>query len=164
MDESANRNWNIQSLTPPGKGKKDSKSRVISARLHPSHEKERDALEVFDGLRLQGFDARSIITDALLFAAGRTPEMFQREDRLTETVYQLDHKLEILTSLEEKMDALTEALSSRMGDLLKAIRDTDPDGLRQFANQEVNETEELELSDDFIANARKAARKTFKDT
>lgn len=141
---------------PPGKGQtgpqEGPKSRVISARLHPAYEKERDALEVFDTLTQQGYSPREILTDALLYVAGRTPEMYDRESRLAET----------MESIEGKVGALSDLFLGRMEELLVAIKNTDPEGLRQFANHRHEEHGDVELSDDFITNVQRAARKTFR--
>jgi hypothetical protein len=49
----------------------------ISFRLHPSDEREKQAIEIIQGLEEKGYSIREIMTDALLRASGVTPEMFR---------------------------------------------------------------------------------------
>lgn len=53
------------------------KSVSISFRLHPDDERERQAIEVIQDLEAKGYAIREIMTDAILRAAGYTPEMFK---------------------------------------------------------------------------------------
>jgi hypothetical protein len=53
------------------------KSISISFRLHPDDERERQAIEVIQDLEAKGYSIREIMTDAILRAAGYTPEMFK---------------------------------------------------------------------------------------
>ena len=52
----------------------------ISFRLHPSDPKEKQAIELIQQYTEQGLEPRKFITDALLRAAGFTPEMFRESD------------------------------------------------------------------------------------
>lgn len=57
---------------------------TISFRLHPSDPKEKQAIEIIQDLQAKGYAPREIMTDAILRAAGYTPEMFREGgDKLT---------------------------------------------------------------------------------
>jgi hypothetical protein len=147
---------------PPGKGKKGSTgavSRVIGARLHPkSCDEEKEALATYDAKVGEGFTPREILTDALLRAAGYTPEMFRpRQERVDGAITRLESKLEVLDSIEGRLDALQDMVESSIGNLLRQIRSIDPEGLRRFASAD-DEEDGGEFSDDFIKNARRAVR------
>lgn len=52
----------------------------VSFRLHPSDERERQAIKIIQEYMAQGIEPRKFITDALLRSAGITPEMFRDSD------------------------------------------------------------------------------------
>lgn len=139
-----------------GRKEPEQKSRVISARLHPEDEHEGAALEIFDALVAQGYRAREIITDALLHADGRKPDMFKR-NRDVDAVIDSLHDLPAMAS---KIDGIADVLSNQIADLLKNIKSADPAAFRAFANHETDD--DNALTDDFVENARKATRKTFR--
>lgn len=56
------------------------KSEIYSFRLHPSDDRERDAIEIIKQLQAEGWSVRDIVTDAVLYAKGRTPEMYKYSD------------------------------------------------------------------------------------
>jgi len=138
----------------------NSRSRVISARLHPSDEHEEAALAVFDDLVAQGYNARQIFTDALLRANGYTPDMFRRDTRIDNVIDRLESHVAQMPDVSEKLDTLIGLFEARMDDLLRNIKNADPQAFREFANAEP--TEAHTFSDEFIVNAQKAARRTFK--
>lgn len=138
----------------------NSRSRVLSARLHPSDEHEEAALTVFDDLIEQGYNARQIFTDALLRLHGYTPDMFRRDARIDSVIDRLEAHVSQMPDVSEKLDALMQMFETRLDDLLRNIKDADPQAFREFANAE--QTEQHSFSDEFIANAQRAARRTFK--
>lgn len=151
---------------PPGKGNKkaedEAQSRVISARLHPSDEYERAALQVFDGKIADGFTPRQILTDALNFAAGHTPDMFRREGRIDGATEKLETLVRQLNpeDLDMRLSELLSAFEQRIETFLKSLRSTDPTGFKRFADSQ--EDDELDLDEEFIKNAKKAVRKSFR--
>jgi hypothetical protein len=63
------------------------KSTVISVRLNPAIKEDRQAIEIIEALKKRGFTTRSIITDAILKAAGHTPEMYHdSQDTVTRPI------------------------------------------------------------------------------
>lgn len=147
---------------PPGRaGKKLVKSRVISARLNPEFAEERAALKVFDDLVEQEYSPRQIITHAILQANGYTPEMFHKE-RSDAVVVALEEQLMHLDlkGLSDKIDAIYDFIAHQIIDVLRNVKSADPDAFRSFANQESGD--DMELDEEFVRNAQRAARKTFK--
>lgn len=131
------------------------KSRVVSARLHPEHEYEGAALDILDALIAQGYETREIITDALLHMEGRTPEMYHRERDVNEVL----DSLQDLPTITQKIDNLSDFITHRIAELLSNIKREDPAAFRDFANDE-DDTGGFDPA--FMENAKKAARKTFK--
>jgi hypothetical protein len=135
---------------PPAREKRGQESRVISVRLHPDDQHEGEALNVFDDLRAQGYTPRQIMTHALLHVSGHTPEMFRHES-LPDGA---------LNTINVRLGHIADMIEGNMAQLLHNVKQADPDAFRQFANNE--QQGEYDLGDDFIRNAQKAARKTFK--
>ena len=136
---------------PPGRGNKDIKSRVIAARLHPDYEDERAALAVYDEHVLQGYAPRDILTAALLAMADKQPKVKRSDKNLAG----------VLDSIGEKIDALGALWENAIPNLLRDLKRSDPKGLQQFAD---GEEAEGEFSEDFIRNARQAAKRSFRQT
>lgn len=132
----------------PG-GTTGKKSRTISVRLHPDDEYERAALAEFDKLLSEGFSARQIITHAILDASGHTPEMY-RDSRTNPAMHQI----------QQQLDALTHMFDEHLGELLRSIKNADPDAFRRFANHD-DADGRFDLDTDFMANARTATRRTW---
>lgn len=148
--------------TPPPKG--DRKSQVISARLHPSDPYEKKALEIFEARKAEGWTPRDIITDALLRSEGFSPEMFRSEGRMQSALAELEAKLGALDALEElpsQLTALQHAIEGSIIGLLKDLKRSSPGEFRRFAEHDEDEHGDIELSQDFIKNARRAARRSF---
>jgi hypothetical protein len=148
-------------------GKKQ--SRIVSVRLHPRKEHEGEALRIIDEKLDEGYTLKQILVDAVLHAAGRTPEMFSQEDRINNTMANLQDKLESIDHLEVGVNALQqlerrfqEMLESSIASLLKQIKRDDPANLRKFAESE--DDDDLDLPSDFIKNAQRSARKTYKQS
>jgi hypothetical protein len=57
-----------------------SKSKTYAFRLHPDDEREQIAMEIIERLLSEDWTMRQIMTDAILHADGRTPEMFRGID------------------------------------------------------------------------------------
>lgn len=57
-----------------------SKSKNYAFRLHPNDQREADAMEIIEALKEDGFTLRDIMTDAILRAGGRKPEMYRHTD------------------------------------------------------------------------------------
>ena len=165
-------------VPPPGRGKRDEgskvQSQVISARLHPAFAEEKTALEIFNAHVKAGYAPRDIITDALNRAAGLTPEMFREQERVNSLAYRLERQLDEMGGLSEQIESgigglntqieamrseLLAALADRIGDILRSIKNADPIAFKEFAE---TEDEGIELSADFIANARKAFKGNYR--
>jgi len=166
------------SVPPPGKGEggkpSRAKSQVISARLHPAFPTEKSALDIFNSLLAAKYTPRAIITDALNRAAGLTPEMFADQERVNSLAYKLEQQLEDIGDLSNKIDdgigsintrietmreELLTALTDRIGDILRSIKTSDPVAFKEFA---VSDDEGLEFSAEFIANAKKAFKGSYR--
>lgn len=137
---------------PPSREKRGQESRVISVRLHPDDQHESEALVVFDDLRAQGYTPRQIMTHALLHVSGHTPEMFRHES-LPDGA---------LNTINVRLTQIADMIEGSMGQLLHNVKQADPEAFRRFANHDEMGAEGYDLDDDFIQNAQKAARKTFK--
>jgi hypothetical protein len=121
------------------------KSTVIAARLHPEKEREYMALQIYDQLLSNGKTPRAILTNALLSLANVDMDRMLPE--------------------EPRMDVMKSQLNEIQGDiraLLQAIKSADPTAFRAFANESADEPEEIQVDADFIANAKKAMRQSFR--
>lgn len=79
-------------------------SKVFSIRVHPSNPYEAKFIEIMDVLKEEGYSNREIIVDAVLYADGKTPEMFSGE-RLTEAIVERmlsEFAQSIVSELEER--------------------------------------------------------------
>lgn len=56
-------------------------ARSYSFRLNPAFPEDADAIALIDGLLAQNWSTRQIMTDALLHADGRTPEMYSTQQQ-----------------------------------------------------------------------------------
>lgn len=138
---------------PPGragKGESNPQTKVISARLNREFEEEARALEIFEEKVNDGYSPRQILTDALLRAGGYTPDMFRRGG------------IENASDLTTKIDELYHMFASSIGDILKAVKRSDVQKFRQFANSEAEDDTDLDLDEDFIRNARNAVRRSYR--
>lgn len=139
----------MRGSNPPGRAAKgDKKSEVLSARLSREYEDERNALAIWERWKKDGYSPREIITSALLKLDGDAPST-GRADTLEER---------ILSRIEQRVE-------ETLAHVLKDIRRADPNGLQAFAasNDERDEVDEdVELSQRFIQNAKRAARKSFR--
>ncbi len=139
----------MKQRNPPGRGAKgEKKSEVLSARLSYEYEDERNALAVWERWKSEGFSPREIVTSALIKLDGETPST-GRADTLEER---------LLARIEQRIE-------ETMAHVLKDLRRVDPNGLQAFAQSSdaQDESEDgVELSQMFIHNAKRAARKSFK--
>lgn len=146
-------------------GSEGKQSRLIQARLHPSDQHEKDAIAQYDDWVAQGYSPREIITHCILHAAGFKPEMFRKEGRIDTAIHELEAGVSKLGNIEQVINAIPgiiqAAFEDQMGDLLKELKRTDPQGLRAFANKD-DSRGEVDLDPEFRENASKAARKSFK--
>lgn len=121
------------------------KSTVIAARLHPEKERENLALQIYDQLILLGKSPRAILTNALLCLA--------------------DVDVDRMLPEEPRMDVMKSQLNEIQTDiraLLQAIKNADPAAFRAFAEETMDDPEEIQVDADFIANAKKAIRKSYR--
>ena len=56
------------------------KGKHYSFRLHPDIPEENDAIIILEALKKDGFNIRQIMTDAILTAGGKRPEMYHRNN------------------------------------------------------------------------------------
>lgn len=132
-------------------------SRVISARLHPKESHEKIALEIFDQLIDGGYSPREIITDAILRLKNIEPEMFrERGERIDDDISTT------LRFIKDELIAIREEQADQMRDLLLKFKAADPTAFRAFAEDDNDEN--VDLDEDFIANAKKAMRPGFRRT
>lgn len=77
----------------------------VSFRLHPDDEREKQAIEEIRKLEARGYTIREIMTDAILRAAGYTPEMFKSgNEKLTPALLEsilTDFGKELMQSIRE---------------------------------------------------------------
>lgn len=132
-------------------------SRVISVRLNAGDLVEQEALAIYDDLVGQGYSPRQIFTDAILRLAGMTPEMFSERQL---TVMDIATRL---NAIRNELIALRSEQADGLRELMKKMKAADPSGFRSFAN-EADEDSTIQLSDDFIMNARKAMRPSFRQS
>ena len=66
------------------------------------------------------------------------------------------------SDLTAKIDGLYHLFTSSIGDVLKAIKRSDTQKFRQFANSEEEGDSDLELDEAFIRNAQNAVRRSFR--
>jgi hypothetical protein len=119
----------------------------IQGKLHPeASDDEARAIEIWNGWMAEKHAPRSVLTWLILNAAGEQPQGIRRSE---------------YRSLSSKIDRLTSLLEDGIGDLLKEIKRTDPQGFRDFANRD-EEQDGDDLSAEFMANARKGARRTIR--
>ena len=168
----------LSAVPPPGKSMKNkeshAQSQVISARLHPAFAEERTALDIFNANVKAGYSPRAILTDALNRMAGLTPEMFHEQEHINSLAYRLERQLDEIGGLSDQIESgigglntqieamraeLLAALADRIGDILRSIKNADPIAFKEFAE---TEDEGIELSADFIANAKKAFKGNYR--
>lgn len=127
-------------------------SKHIQARLHPSNPSEEKAIEIWTRwTEEENLQPRDLITALILSYEGYTPEDFRTD---------VDTRLEQLTGrLDAKIDQIANRLETNIAELLRNIKTTDPQGLRRFAN---SADEDLDVDEEFIRNAQKGVRRTFK--
>lgn len=108
---------------------KTSKAVIKCARLNPINQEESEALKILEELALEGFNFKKVVVDAILFAKGRTPEMFTRESAT-------DHLGHILEGLFQQFaeDLLKQLHAGRVRLPENVEEDAQkPDGLSAFA-------------------------------
>lgn len=148
---------------PPGRGSKgDIQSRVLSARLNPRRSKqEEEALKAWDELIKKGYTPRDIITDALNRLDGNTPEMFRTDERFEIVLDRLEERTQSLEGLPRRIEAIVGLVEDGIAAMLRELKRTDPRGLRRFVEKNDDDDGD-ELDEEFAENARKAARKSFR--
>jgi len=134
---------------------KKAESRVISARLHPKEPHEKIALEIFNQMINGGYSPREILTDAILRLGNVEPEMFRERGARID-----DNISETLQDIKDELIAIREEQADQMRDLLLKFKAADPTAFRAFA--EDDNDEDVDLDEDFIANAKKAMRPGFR--
>ncbi len=123
-------------------------SDVIQARLNKVTHKE--ALEVFYDLRSKGYSQADIVASGLLLL---------NEEKMIE----FHNRAVNIETLHEDMETLKRDIASQFGEILKTLRDENPDALRRFTHANIQGQEpDAELDDEFLINARDAIRKTHK--
>lgn len=128
------------------------KSKVISARLNPQFEQERKALEIFEQWVSEGFTPREIMTNAILNAAQFKPEMFRERGARGNNLG------EIIGTLESLRDSLVGDIKSVMQEMWRS----NPQQFRSMVNEAANDSADIELDDEFIANAVQSLRPTYR--
>lgn len=123
----------------------------IQARLHPSDEAERRAIDIWNDWIEAGGVPRKLITALILHHEGYTPESFQLD---------VDSKLDTLARrIDEKMDEVITRLEHNVADVLRNIKQSDPQGFKRFADSTGDDDD---LDEAFILNAQRGVRKTFR--
>lgn len=128
----------------------------IQALLHPSDEKERDAIDIWNGWIAEGYTPRQILTDIILAFKGRKPEMYREKSAFTGELRMLEERL------TGKIEDLQTSIENDIGTILNDIKRNDPQGFREYAAKESVDDTGLDFDPEFIANARRTVRKTFK--
>lgn len=128
----------------------------IQALLHPSDEKERDAIDIWNSWLNQGFTPRQLLTDMILHCAGRNPEMYREKSAFTGELKMLEERL------TGKIDVLHSAIENDIGAILKDMKRTDPDGFKRFVESDDVIERDVDFEPEFIENAKRSVRKTFK--
>lgn len=73
---------------------KTSQAVILTARLNPINPQEASALQILEEQKKRGLNFKQVAVDAINFAAGRTPEMFTRdEDKQAERFAQLTEEV-----------------------------------------------------------------------
>jgi len=96
------------------------RSKTYSFRLHPDDDYESDAMVVIETWNNVSINFRSAMTDAILHAAGRTPEMYKQDD--TQLTPALMRKL-----FSEFKDEISDLLTS-VGKIREYVDVEDSDG------------------------------------
>lgn len=125
-------------------------SRVISARLSPQIDEERKALELFDQWVQEGYTPREIITDALNRAGNQAPSIYRERGTRVGV---------------KPIGTMLENMSSSIDDLKRIIQElwrSNPEQLRQMVNNTPADGSEIELDDEFLANAAQILRPTYR--
>lgn len=128
----------------------------IQALLHPSDEKERDAMAIWQDWLGQGFTPRQLITDMILRCAGRTPEMYKEKSVFAGELRLLEERI------TGKIDDLQSAIENDIGSILKDLKRSDPEGLRRYVESDDMPERDVDFEPEFIENAKRSVRKTFK--
>lgn len=128
----------------------------IQALLHPSDERERDAIAIWQGALAEGKTPRQLITDMILYCAGRTPEMYKDKSVFSSELRMLEERL------TGKLDDLHSALENDIGTILKDMKRTDPDGFKRFVDSDAIAERDVDFEPEFIENAKRSVRKTFR--
>lgn len=128
----------------------------IQALLHPSDERERDAMAIWQDWLKQGYTPRQLITDMILRCAGRNPEMYREKSAFAGELRMLEERI------TGKIDDLQSAIENDIGTILKDMKRSDPDGFRRFVESEEMPERDIDFEPEFIENAKRSVRKTFK--
>jgi uncharacterized protein YdaT len=128
----------------------------IQALLHPSDEKERDAIEIWNGWLSEGYSPRQILTTIILAFKGRTPDMYREKSAFSGELRMLEERL------TGRIEDLHTAIENDIGTILKDIKSADPKGSREYAAKDADDSDGSDFDPEFIANARKTVRKTYK--
>lgn len=128
----------------------------IQALLHPSDEKERDAINIWQAWLAAGNTPRQLITDMILYCAGRTPEMYREKSGFTGELKMLEERL------TGKIDDLQSTIENDIGAILKDMKRSDPEGFRRFVESDDIAERDIDFEPEFIENAKRSVRKTFK--
>lgn len=128
----------------------------IQALLHPSDERERDAMLIWQDWLQQGYTPRQLITDMILRCAGRNPEMYREKSAFSGELKMLEERL------TGKLDDLHSAIENDIGTILKDMKRSDPDGFRRFVESDDVIERDVDFEPEFIENAKRSVRKTFR--
>lgn len=87
---------------------KTSQAVFYSARLNPVHDKERQAIDIIESWKSDGFNFKEGVVDAILRSRGITPEMFTRRDMTAQYFASLTEDV-LKRFAQELMDTLRQS-------------------------------------------------------
>lgn len=121
-------------------------------RLHPQFENEKSALEIWDAYIRDGYTPRDIFP-AALHALAEKDMPIPRGGRSMEGA---------MHAITERLDAFQNFIESAIPNMLRDLKRSDPKELRRLIEHDEEENGEIEFSDDFLKNARNAAKKSLR--
>lgn len=128
----------------------------IQCILHPSSDEEKSAIKIYLADKANGFTPRQIITDAINRKGNKTPEMFRQDSGFRAELYGMEDRI------MERMNDLQQTLENDIIKIMRDLKKQDPVAFKKFADIDENDSGDLEFDQEFIQNAKKSVRKSFR--
>lgn len=94
-----------------------------SFRLNPNYPQDKDAIDLIDNWKVEGYSTRQIMTDAILSRGGKRPQMYavEEDDRTLQLLGAFDNMLtkfgeELLQELQSRVGTMAASKDDSMGE------------------------------------------------